>query len=61
LLLRAIALPFARKPGATPGEADVRAAVLVLVSWRQLLSAEETEALHRELAHAFDRLHQSGC
>ncbi|WP_448580450.1 hypothetical protein [Thermaurantiacus sp.] len=61
LLLRAIALPFARSPGAMPGRADVRAAVLVLVSWRQLLSAEETQALHRELADAFERLHQSDC
>lgn len=61
LLLRAIALPFGparggrSAPGATPS-----GAVLVVASWRQLLSAEETHTLHRELAQALGRLRQPG-
>lgn len=57
LLLRAIALPFAPPQPALAGAApDVKGEVLVVVSWRQLLSAEETRALHRELADALERL-----
>lgn len=45
LLMRAIALPLA-----TAGEAG--ATDVIIVSWRELLSPDETDALHRELAAA---------
>lgn len=45
VLLRAIALPFAAEPGGAQP-------VLVVASWRQLLSPEETARLHGELASA---------
>lgn len=51
LLLRAVALPFA------PDERGESAGV-VIASWRKLLSAEETAALHRELAAAMDWMHR---
>jgi hypothetical protein len=47
LLVRAVALPFAPLP-------DGARLALVLVSWRQLLSPAETEALQRELATAIE-------
>lgn len=45
LLMRAIALPCAPAGGAGH-------TVVIIVSWRALLSADETDALHRELAAA---------
>ncbi len=50
LLLRAIALPFSAAAGARPQ-------VVVITTWRELLSPDETEALHRELAAAIDWMH----
>ena len=61
LLMRAIALPLSGVrgfPGA-PGGAQ-GATALVIASWRKLLSAEETRALHRELAAAIDWMHRQG-
>lgn len=55
LLMRAIALPFAGVRGGQPG-----ATAIVIASWRKLLSAEETQALHRELAAAIDWMHRQG-
>ena len=60
LLMRAIALPLSgvcgyRPEGETPGTTAV-----VIASWRKLLSAEETRALHRELAAAIDWMHRQG-
>ncbi len=52
LLLRAIALPFADASGGH--------SVAIIASWRKLLSAGETAALHRELAAAIDWMH-GGC
>lgn len=46
LLIRAIALPV-RLPQDRPG-------AIIVVSWRKLLSQDETAALHRELAAAID-------
>ncbi|WP_199555566.1 hypothetical protein [Sandaracinobacteroides hominis] len=54
LLLRAIALPF--RPD---NAADGAPAAVVVASWRKLLSARETAALHRELAAAIDWMHGS--
>jgi hypothetical protein len=51
LLVRAVALPFAPPPGGG-------ASVVVVASWRQLLSSQETAALHRELAAAIDWMQQ---
>ena len=53
LLLRAVALPFA------PDANDHWSAV-VIASWRKLLSADETAALHRELAAAIAWMHDLG-
>ena len=50
LLLRAVALPFA------PDDRGEQLCVVVC-SWRKLLSAEETAALHRELAAAMNWMH----
>lgn len=50
LLLRAIALPFLADAGSA-------AQAIVITSWRLLLSADETVALHRELAAAIDWMH----
>lgn len=50
ILLRAIALPFASR---TP---DGATTVIVVASWRQLLSTGEADALRRELAAAIDWL-----
>ena len=50
LLMRAIALPLAQGDG--KGSAAV-----VITSWRELLSVDETAALHRELAAAIDWMH----
>lgn len=47
LLLRAVALPFQ-----SPNLSERMA--VVIASWRKLLSAEETAALHRELKSAMD-------
>lgn len=55
LLVRAIALPYSGDCTGGPG-----AAAVVVASWRKLLSAEETRALHRELAAAIDWMHQQG-
>lgn len=54
LLLRAIALPFAADPAQ-----GCASTAIVVASWRKLLSAEETAALHRELAAAIDWMHAS--
>lgn len=55
LLMRAIALPLSGvRSGATGATA------VVVASWRKLLSAEETSALHRELAAAIDWMHRQG-
>lgn len=51
LLLRAVALPFA-------ADATGERPAVVVTSWRKLLSAEETAALHRELAAAMDWMHR---
>ena len=51
LLLRAVALPFA-----ADARGDIRC--VVIASWRKLLSAEETAALHRELAAAMKWMHR---
>lgn len=50
LLLRAIALPLA------PARNGMASSVVV-VSWRKLLSREETAALHRELTAAITSMH----
>jgi len=50
LLMRAIALPCA--PAGSAGHT-----VVIIVSWRELLSADETDALHRELAAAIGWMH----
>lgn len=55
LLMRAIALPHAGVRDGGPG-----ATAVVVASWRKLLSAEETRALHRELAAAMDWMHRQG-
>lgn len=55
LLMRAIALPLSGVRGAAQG-----ATAVVVASWRKLLSAEETRALHRELAAAIDWMHRQG-
>lgn len=55
ILTRAIALPFAaREPQA------VGYSIVVVASWRKLLSAEETRVLYRELAAAIDWMHKQG-
>lgn len=51
ILTRAIAMPFAPLPQGT-----ARFSIVVVAAWRQLLSAEETRVLHRELAAAIDWL-----
>jgi hypothetical protein len=53
LLIRAVALPLAT---ATNGVATA----IVIASWRKLLSADETAALHRELAAAIAWMHDQG-
>ncbi len=50
LLMRAIALPLAP-------EAGCEALVVVITSWRELLSAGDTASLHRELAAAIGWMH----
>ena len=55
LLMRAIALPLSGLRDGSPG-----ATAMVVASWRKLLSAEETRALHRELAAAIDWMHRQG-
>lgn len=50
LLTRAVALPFAPSGGSMTA--------VVILSWRRLLSREETAALHRELAAAIDWMQQ---
>lgn len=52
LLMRAVALPFAR-----PGRPDKAGSAVVVTSWRKLLSREETRALHRELRAAMHWIH----
>lgn len=53
LLMRAIALPFAGSGAAT-------GAAVIVASWRKLLSATETAALHAELAAAIGRIRPRG-
>ncbi len=65
LLMRAIALPFSGVRGdppgaAAPGVSTPGATAIVIASWRKLLSVEETQALHRELAAAIDWMHRQG-
>ncbi|MCG2841689.1 hypothetical protein L6Q21_11925 [Sandaracinobacter sp. RS1-74] len=67
LLMRAIALPLSgvlQPGGGLFGRADrglaPGASVAVVASWRKLLSAEETNALHRELAAAIEWMHRQG-
>lgn len=55
ILTRAVALPFA-----AAGQHTACYSIVVVASWRQLLSAEETRALHRELAAAIDWMHRQG-
>lgn len=55
LLMRAIALPLSGVRNGGQGSTAV-----VIASWRKLLSAEETRALHRELAAAMDWMHRQG-
>lgn len=55
LLMRAVALPLSDLRDGSPG-----ATAMVVASWRKLLSAEETRALHRELAAAIDWMHRQG-
>lgn len=50
MLMRAMALPLAAGDCAEPS-------AIVIASWRALLSADETVALHRELAAAIDWMH----
>lgn len=57
LLLRAVALPFAGLPGSAdmlPGEGAP--AAILIASWREYLSDQDTLALHAELADAIGRL-----
>ncbi len=57
--------PLAAPPVATPPIANTAQqaagySIVVVASWRKLLSAEETRALHRELAAAIDWMHRQG-
>ncbi|MFA7440077.1 MAG: hypothetical protein WCZ66_03815 [Sphingomonadaceae bacterium] len=52
LLMRGVALPLSA--------ADGNSAVIMIASWRRLLSVSETAALHRELAEAFDWMARHG-
>ncbi len=49
ILFRAVALPFAPEPGS-----GLAGLAVALLSWRRLLSADETAELHRELRAAID-------
>lgn len=55
VLFRAVALPLAADPGS--GLSGLAVAVL---SWRKLLSQDETDALHSELQHAIAWLGSTG-
>jgi hypothetical protein len=56
ILLRAVALPF-RAPVAQPPAGPT---VILVASWRQMLSEQETRDLHRELAAAADWMKGQG-